>query len=139
MITIDVDARVEIDVDFYFTALAFLALGDDGEIDDAERQFIRTQAGLYEVDADAYLTRRPQWGEVEVLRAKPSRQTALSVIRDGIALGYINGAMTAGQRGIVYEVADRLGLAAADVDAVEGWLKDYWALLERGQRLLHGD
>lgn len=136
MLTVKIDTDEELDLDFYFKALAYLAVGDDGHVDEYERGFIQAQADIYAVDVSLYLERKLAWGEIDMVAASPSRETALAVVRDGIALGYINGTISGGQRQILYEVATRLGLKAQDVDAVEEWLKEYWAVLEKGNRLL---
>jgi len=138
MITLNIDLRDEINIDFYFKALAFLAIHDDGLIDEHEKAFILAQGGIYGINAQPYLEARPDWRDVEISAENPSRETALSVVRDGIALGYINGQCSPEQREVLYEVASRLGLKNDDVDAVEGWLKEYWAVLEKGNRLLQG-
>ncbi len=136
MLTVRIDSDEELDLDFYFKALAHLAVGDDGLVDEHERAFIQAQADIYSIDPAPYLESELAWEEIELQTVQPSRETALAVVRDGIALGYINGSITEGQRRILYRVAARLGLNAEDVDAVEEWLMEYWAVLERGNQLL---
>lgn len=138
MITIDMDIRREVNVEYYLKVLASLAHHDDGRVDDLERRFIQIQAELLGVDVEPYFASAWDWDELGQQAVQISRKTALWIVRDGIALGYINGELSREQRQSLYSLAGRLGLTSADVDAVESWLRDYWALLERGNRLLQG-
>lgn len=138
MITLNIDLTDEIDIDFYFKVLACLAAGDDGQVDQAERDFIQAQADIYSVDSVKYFENVIDWHDIDSDIESPSRETALSIVRDGIALGYINGELSPRQREILYEVAVRLGLKQDAVEKVEGWLKEYWAVLEKGNKILHG-
>jgi hypothetical protein len=59
----------------------------------------------------------------------------MTIIRDCIVLGSLDGDFTDLERAKVYDVASLLGKSKSDVDAVETWLKRLWAVMEEGNRL----
>lgn len=137
MITLNIDLTDDIDAVFYLKVLVTLAKGDDGRIDAQELAFIRAQADLLSADVSPYLNDGQHSIDFTKHIDPPSRETALAIVRDGIALGYINGDFRAEQKSVLYTVALSLGLATDDVDAVEEWLKEFWVVLKKGNDLLH--
>ena len=137
MITLNIDLTDDIDAGFYLKVLVTLAKGDDGQIDAQELAFIRAQADLLAVDVTPYLDDGSHAIDFTKPIDPPSRETALAIVRDGVALGYINGDFRAEQKDVLYAVALSLGLTRVDVDAVEEWLKEFWTVLKKGDDLLH--
>ena len=138
MISINVDPADNLNVDLYFKVLIYLAREDDGRLDEREEEFIRIQANVYSVDAEKYLNESIDKDDLKMMEVSLSRETSLSIVRDAIALGYINGQFDEKQRIFLVEHAPNLGLKESDIDAVESWLTDYWAVIERGSQLLQG-
>ena len=58
------------------------------------------------------------------------------ILRDSIVLGYIDGNYDQSEKKLVLEVAKRLLLTEADIDMMENWLKEYWAVIEKGKKLI---
>lgn len=137
MITLNIDLTDDIDAVFYLKVLVTLAKGDDGQIDAQELAFIRAQADLLAADVLPFLDDGQHFIDFTKPIAPPSRETALAIVRDGIALGYINGDFRAEQKDVLYSVAESMGLVQQDVDAVEEWLQEFWAVLKKGNDLLH--
>ncbi|MBV5310228.1 hypothetical protein [Chromatium okenii] len=67
-----------------------------------------------------------------------SRLSRITTIRDCIVLGYIDGNFDYSERKQVAQIAEYLNLSASDVDSVENWLKEFWAILEKGNILFEG-
>lgn len=131
----NLSAAVDIDGPSYLRTMIALASAD-GEIHEKERLFINMQAQVLSLDPGEY------WGNPEqdlgfLGGVMMSRPTCMTIIRDCIVLGHLDGDFSDTERAKVYDVASLLGGSKSDVDAVETWLKRLWAVMEEGDRLFH--
>ena len=106
----------------------------DGHVDEKERQFIDIQAQVLSLNSADYW-KNPEHDLAFLSGVEMSRPTCMTIIRDCIVLGSLDGDFTDLERAKVYDVASLLGKSKSDVDAVETWLKRLWAVMEEGNRL----
>ncbi len=95
------------------------------------------QAGILSIDP------MPYWEQPEkdlsfLDAAQMSRTARMSIIRDCIVLGYVDGDYDDSEREKVAKIASYLSIELSDVEAIEFWLKEFWALLEKGEKLFKG-
>jgi len=110
----------------------------DGEVHEKEREFIEMQAQLLSLDPAEYWA-NPESDLTFLQHVEMSRITYMTIIRDCIVLGHIDGEYDHAEKEHVVKIASMLGLTASDVDAVEGWLRELWAVLEKGNTLFQGE
>jgi len=129
----DLAAATDIDGPSYLRTIIAVA-SVDREVHEKERQFIDTQAHVLCLNPAEYW-RNPEPGLGFLSNVEMSRPTCMTIIRDCIVLGHLDGDFTEMERAKVYDVASLLGASKSDVDAVEIWLKSLWAVMEEGNRL----
>jgi len=110
----------------------------DGSVPDKEREFIDMQAQLLSLDPTEYWD-NPEDNLGFLNDANMSRQTCMTIIRDCIVLGHIDGNFDENERAKINDIASMLGVKTSDVEAVEEWLKELWAVMEKGSRLFQGE
>ncbi len=124
----------EFDQQEYLETLIILAKADK-KITVEERSFIEAQAILLNVDITPYW--ETLGDDLSVLDpSRTSRVTKMIILRDSIALGYIDGNYDQSEKELVLEVAKRLLLTETDIEVMENWLKEYWAVIEKGKKLI---
>jgi tellurite resistance protein len=107
---------------------------DSSEIHEREKEFIETQAQLFSIDTTPYWEDTDD--DISFLRnVEMSRMNRLAIVRDCIVLGYIDGDFNEKERAKVIKIASYLKLSESDVENLENWLKELWAVLEKGKRL----
>jgi uncharacterized membrane protein YebE (DUF533 family) len=133
----DLIAATDIDGRSYLKTIIAVAYAD-GHVDEKERQFIDIQAQVLSLSPADYW-KNPEHDLAFLSGVEMSRSTSMTIIRDCIVLGHLDGDFTELERAKVYDVASLLGRSKSDVDAVETWLKKLWAVMEEGNRLFqHG-
>jgi uncharacterized tellurite resistance protein B-like protein len=126
----------DLDRQLYLKTLISVALADE-VIHEKEKEFINAQAELLSVDPEPYWANPEK--DISFLRnAVMSRLSRITTIRDCIVLGYIDGNFDDSERKQVAQIAEYLNLNASDVESVEDWLKEFWAILEKGKILFEG-
>jgi tellurite resistance protein len=129
----DIGAAGDIDGPAYLRTIIAVAHAD-GEVHEKEREFIDIQAQVLALNPAEYW-RNPEHDLGFLGNLQMSRPTSMTIIRDCIVLGYLDGDFSESERVKVYDVASLLGRNQSDVDAVETWLKGLWAVIEEGNRL----
>ena len=129
----DLAAATDIDGPSYLRTIIAVAHAD-GEIHEKERQFIDMQAQVLSLDSAEYW-RNPEHDLGFLSNVEMSHPTCMTIIRDCIVLGHLDGDFSETERAKVYDVASLLGRSKSEVDAVESWLKSLWAVMEEGNRL----
>ena len=124
-----------IDIDIYMKTLVSIALGDDGIVDEKERDFINFQANLHSVNSTDFFNNPIRFDMLNFSDVSLSRETSMNIIRDSITLGHINHDFNSSQKDLVYSLARKINLSNEDVDAIENWLHEYWSILEKGKKL----
>lgn len=119
--------------EYYLKAIVSVALAD-GIIHEKEREFVNAQAELLSIDP------KPYWENPEkdfsfLSNAEMSRMSRMTIIRDCIVLGYIDGNYDDSERNRVAQIAENMKIGNSDVEAVEKWLKEFWEVLEKGKSL----
>jgi len=112
--------------------------GADGSVPEQERAFIDMQAQLLSLNPAEYWD-HPEPDLAFLTDAAMSRSTCMTIIRDCIVLGHIDGNFEEKERAKVNDIASLLRLKTSDVQAVEEWLKELWAVMEKGTRLFQGE
>lgn len=129
----DLAAAGDIDGPSYLKTIIAVASAD-GEVHEKEREFINVQAQVLSLNSEDY------WRHSEhdlgfLSGVEMSRPTCMTILRDCIVLGHLDGDFTETERTKVYDVASLLGRSKSEVDAIETWLKSLWAVMEEGNRL----
>ena len=110
----------------------------DGSVPEKEREFIDMQAQLLSLNPASYWD-HPEPDLTFLNDANMSRQTCMTIIRDCIVLGHVDRNFDEMERAKVNDIASMLGLKTSDVQAVEEWLKELWAVMEKGTRLFQDE
>ena len=134
---LDQQMAADMDGPTYLKTIIVVALADES-VPDKEREFIDMQAQLLSLNPTEYWD-HPEPDLSFLNDANMSRQTCMTIIRDCIVLGYIDGDFDENERARVNDIASMLGLKTSDVEAVEEWLKELWAVMEKGSRLFQGE
>jgi tellurite resistance protein len=129
----DLTAAADIDGPSYLKTIIAVAFAD-GHVHEEERQFIDMQAQVLSLNSADYWT-NPEHDLGFLGGVEMSRPTCMTIIRDCIVLGHLDGDFTETERTKVYDVASLLGRSKSEVDAIETWLKSLWAVMEEGNRL----
>jgi uncharacterized membrane protein YebE (DUF533 family) len=121
----------------YLRALISVARSN-GFVHDKEKEFIDIQAQLVSIESGRHWENEEN--DLSFLRnVNMSRMNRMAIIRDCIALGYIDGNFDNKQRANIAKVAGYLKLADSDIEDIETWLKELWAVLEKGRKLFEGN
>lgn len=120
------------DVETYFRALVAVAAAD-GTICDDELGFMKDQATLLEFDLNPLMESTTSIEDFNL--STVSEFTKKLIIRDCIALAHADGNYDAEEKKEVAAIADKIGVPANQVADIEQWLTEYWAVLEKGERL----
>lgn len=119
----------------YLQTLIAVAMSEGG-MKPEEINYIELQAKLLNLDLDHMLD-RPQL-DLKKIAPKLSGKTKRVIIRDCITLAHMDRDYAAAERLRILGVANDLGLESKVVEQMEAWLKQYWSLLDQGERLLNG-
>ena len=125
----------DFDADSYFAALLMIAT-TNGTISETELSFLKGQAHLLNFDLEQLLacTTRPN---IEKL-ASSSVMTKRIILRDCISLANIDGNYDDSERKHVTEIAAQWGVGEDEIQNIEQWLEEYWAVMEKGKNLFCG-
>jgi len=124
------------DANAYLKALIAVALADGGMAPE-EMNFIEIQAKLLALDLDRLL-REPEQNLKKLAHRLPHK-TKMIIIRDCISMAHMDAEYAESERKRILEIAQELDLGAEEVTSWEEWLLEYWAVLERGDRLIDGE
>ncbi|MBT6047073.1 MAG: hypothetical protein HOG49_09650 [Candidatus Scalindua sp.] len=121
------------DSDSYFKLLVIVA-GADGNICESELAFLQDQAKLMDYDLQAVLNKGLNLSDIKVQGI--SIVTKKIVIRDCISLAHIDGVYDKNESEKIQEIGKTLGIVPEDIDKINEWLLEYWAIIEKGEELL---
>lgn len=120
------------DVDAYFQALLFVANADNVLLN-SEAEFLSDQARLFNYNLDGIVDR-----EIDIKRLRTSDMSIFTkkiIIRDCIAMAYVDGNYDKREKEAVQEICKLFMLPFSEVEKIEQWLYEYWSVIEKGQIL----
>ena len=123
------------DKELYLDSLILLTKADK-KITQEERNFIDTQANLFDIDIEKKWEKNSNIKDLVRSKNEISNVTKNVIIRDLISLGYIDGNFGQEEREKVYQIAKLLSVDNSQVDKLESWLHEYWELLNKGNQLI---
>lgn len=99
-----------------------------------EFAFVRRRALRFGLDYEHFLNTTDK--DFMVQKQKVSRVTALSILRDAIALASMDRNFSLPEKQRIYDYAEKMDVTRSDVDALELIVKEYHALNDRWRRLV---
>lgn len=115
----------------YLMTLASLAHCDG--LHEKEIEFINIQSEIAGVPHEEIWSEQTTISDLD-LRCLPALLKKL-LIRDALALAYIDGEVSLEERNHMDEMTAVLGLTKDDSEIIENWLKSYWKILEQGKEI----
>lgn len=116
----------------YFKALITVANADN-EFNEIEKEYLFDQAKLLEFDIAPIIDKKISLDELNLQQS--STITKKILIRDCIALAYLDEKYTDAEKNRINEIAINAGLEKDEVELIEKWLIDYWNLMEKAEEI----
>ena len=124
-----------LDTNVYFQILFIVAYAD-GEYKDIEKEFISHQAKLMGFDLSTVTEKPVSMDMVDV--SEMSSVTKNIILRDCIALAYIDGDYDNVERTKIMDLGRIFNVSEENINEIEQWHKDYLDIIERGYKLMVG-
>ena len=118
----------EFSPELYVATLSRVAHSDG--LHPAEQEILEQHASQFGID----LERLP---DVPADLSDLPWATRILVYRDAYVLALADGSYSAAEEEYLSELAERMALRAETTESIRGWARDYGALLERFDELLH--
>jgi hypothetical protein len=102
-----------------------------------EMEYVRQQAAGLPVDFDQVWAGTDRTFEIDQVRV--SRHTALTLLKDCIALASLDGHFSLTEKERVYVYAEKLNIPRRDIQVLEAWVNDSRSLQARWEKLVSGE
>jgi len=118
--------------EIYFKALISVANADNN-FNEIEREYLFDQARLLNFDIASIMEKKFTTSELNLKES--SSITKKLLIRDCIALAYIDNKYTDAEKFRINEIAINAGLTPKEVETIEKWLIDYWNIMDKAEEI----
>jgi hypothetical protein len=124
------------DPETYIRILIAIAKADKGN-GPREFGYVRQQAKRLGLDYDLFLASTKKTFVIE--KRSVSRVTALTILKDAIALASMDRNFSLPEREKIYSFAARMDISRRDLEHLEEWLQEYKDLREKWNDLVAGE
>ena len=116
---------------------AFVRLAHaDGNVDEAERKYIRGLAGAYgltEDDKDEILSIKDDASVIEAVKKITSKRAALELIKEMCVLAHADETLTDDETLFIGKVGQAMGVSLDKIEQISSWVIDRIIWLQEGK------